>query len=105
MAKFINWLSEALYEKPWRFILVSLVFCALMIPQLLTLESDFGVRIWFKADDPLIQDLNELDKLHLDLTLQSIQMINQNVREPYAVIDVNYQLLIISSYLNTQSFF
>ena len=27
-----------------------------MIPQLLTLESDFGVRIWFKTDDHLIQE-------------------------------------------------
>ena len=62
MVKLINWLSEILYEKPWRFILVSLTFCALMIPQLLTLESDFGVRIWFKTDDPLIQELNELEQ-------------------------------------------
>ena len=62
MTKLINWLSINLYEKPWRFILLSLAFCAAMIPQLLTLESDFGVRIWFKTDDPLIQELNELEQ-------------------------------------------
>ena len=33
-----------------------------MIPQLLTLESDFGVRIWFRTTDPLIEDLNELEQ-------------------------------------------
>ena len=60
--------------------------------------------IWLQHHD-LIQDLNELDKLHLDLTLQSIQMINQNVREPYAVTAVNLLLLKLSFYVSIQNFF
>ena len=60
--------------------------------------------IWLQHHD-LIQDLNELDKLNLDLTLQSIQMINQNVREPYAVTVVSLLLLKLSSYVSIQNFF
>ena len=60
--------------------------------------------IWIQHHD-LIQDLNELDKLHLDLTLQSIQMINQNVREPYAVTVVILLLLKLSFYFSIQNFF
>ncbi|MAW07605.1 MAG: hypothetical protein CME61_04915, partial [Halobacteriovoraceae bacterium] len=62
MNSFINKLSYLIYHRPLRFIIGSLTICLLMIPQLLTLESDFGVRIWFKTDDHLIQDLNELEQ-------------------------------------------
>ena len=60
--------------------------------------------IWLQHHD-LIQGLNELDKLHLDLTLQSIQMINQNAREPCAVTVVSLLLLKLSFYVSIQNFF
>ena len=62
MHKFISALANSIYEKPKRYIFASLLVSCLMIPQLLTLESDFGVRIWFRTSDPLIQDLNELER-------------------------------------------
>ncbi len=62
MHQFISSLATSLYEKPKRYIFASLLVSFLMIPQLLTLESDFGVRIWFRTTDPLIEDLNELEQ-------------------------------------------
>lgn len=62
MHKFISALANSIYEKPKRYIFASLLVSCFMIPQLLTLESDFGVRIWFRTSDPLIQDLNELER-------------------------------------------
>jgi uncharacterized protein len=62
MHRFISLLATSLFEKPKRYIFASLLVSFLMIPQLLTLESDFGVRIWFRTTDPLIKDLNELEQ-------------------------------------------
>ena len=61
MNSFINKLSYLIYHRPLHLLLVlnNMPFDDSTASYS---ESDFGVRIWFKTDDHLIQDLNELEQ-------------------------------------------
>lgn len=57
-----NKLIDSIINHPIKYMISCFFLALLLIPNLLKIESDFGVRIWFRTTDPLIQDLNELER-------------------------------------------
>ena len=49
-------------ENPKRCILFSLLFCLSLSAGLVNIETDFGVKNWFRSDDPLIIKLEQFEK-------------------------------------------
>jgi uncharacterized protein len=58
----INKLINSIINHPLKYITSCLIISIFLIPHVLKIESDFGVRIWFRTTDPLIKDLNELER-------------------------------------------
>ena len=55
-------LINSIIKHPLKYMSGCLILSVFLIPHLLKIESDFGVRIWFRTTDPLIKDLNELER-------------------------------------------
>ena len=60
--KYLSIIIESIINHPKKYIFVCIFSIVLLVPFLFKIESDFGVRIWFRTTDPLIQDLNELER-------------------------------------------
>jgi uncharacterized protein len=60
--KRLSWLARAIVYKPLPFIVSSVVLILLLAPHILKLEANYGVRIWFRTNDPLIKDLDALEQ-------------------------------------------
>ena len=58
----VSSIINSIIKHPLKYMATCLLISGFLIPHLLKIESDFGVRIWFRTTDPLIKDLNELER-------------------------------------------
>ena len=54
--------SRFILDHPWRSISLALVLVALLVPGLRYMEADFGYRIWFRSDDPLLSKFDAFER-------------------------------------------
>jgi len=59
---YLSILIDSIVNHPLKYMVACLLVAVFLIPNVLKIESDFGVRIWFRTTDPLIKDLNELER-------------------------------------------
>ncbi len=57
-----NRLATFLVRRPWPSLVLSLVLLGLLIPGLGKIGADFTYRIWFEADDPLLQRFESFER-------------------------------------------
>jgi hypothetical protein len=55
-------LIEVILKYPRRCLWISILFILAFLPGLLLLQSDYGSRIWYNQQDPLIQALNKFER-------------------------------------------
>ena len=55
-------LIEVILKNPRRCLWISILFILAFLPGLFMLQSDYGSRIWYNQQDPLIQALNKFER-------------------------------------------
>ncbi len=54
--------SRFIIDHPWRSVCLALTLVALLVPGLRYMEADFGYRIWFRSDDPLLAKFDAFER-------------------------------------------
>ncbi len=61
-SKNIDKLTDVILKNPWKLIIFFIFSTILLMLQIPSLKSDYGIRTWFRTTDPLIKDINALEQ-------------------------------------------